>query len=321
MNGLAESGESETPTNIADIEVSLYNVRNFSFVLVLGLHANVIIAWLTGGRHLSVRYETVRNIMRYSAVVDLSLCALQMFFVVWSFVMFYTRSDSKLSMQCGGFGLDSAPIYAGVMLVASGVIVVARQTIMLSSFGQEPTLLRQNRMRVVKQSREIAVVGIVCILAAGCMAMFGSGVHLPMCYVAGKMTSNAVLLLLALVVNSVVLGAVVIARAARTDNGYKRQTKQEDFHAMSDKLATSAQDVERLLASIEELPDGISDSRWKLFVIVMRATVLALCILVGIVTLAGVFTQPVSVDTFFVLTGITLLTSVWSAYAMVRHWT
>ena len=80
VSGWAEIGESQSPAKMADIAVSLSSVRNFSWlvgiVLIVGVSANAYLVWLSARRRLSVRWETFSLILRYSSIVDMSLCVL-----------------------------------------------------------------------------------------------------------------------------------------------------------------------------------------------------------------------------------------------------
>ena len=194
LSGWADIGESQSPAKIADTAVSLSGVRNFSWlmgvVLAVGVSANVYLVWLSARRRLSVRWETFILILRYSSVVDLSLCVLLASFVTWSSVVSYVRRDVNMSFRCGDFKLENAPIYCGVIVVSSWGIVAARQAIMLFTFEPEVTVMRQNRMRAVTVLRALAVAGEVCFLGTVLLANFGPDVHMRMCYVIGTTISS-----------------------------------------------------------------------------------------------------------------------------------
>ena len=311
-----DGGVSGATTKIAYLELSLSGVRNFSslmgIVLALGVCANVYLVWLSARRRLSVRWETFRLILRYSSLVDFSLCAVLASFVSWSFVVFHrTRGVSKLALQCSDFNLNSMLVYAGVITVSSGVVVAARQSTMLFAFEREATLVRQNRTRVVKLIRDLVCVGAICFVGTISMDLFGPVAKLPMCYIKGTISSHTALLLLVPIAVSVALGVMVIAPADNADNENKATEKNLN---MCDELAVSAKDV-------EDPPDQVSDSRWNRFVVMVHVVVLTWFILAAVMASVGVLLQPISVSTFFVLTGSTSLISVWSAYSMARHWT
>ena len=166
VSGWAEIGESQSPAKMADIAVSLSSVRNFSWlvgiVLIVGVSANAYLVWLSARRRLSVRWETFSLILRYSSVVDMSLCVLLDSFVMWSSVVSYARSDMAMSFQCGDFKLECVAIYCGFIVVSSWGIVAARKAIMLFTFEPELAVLQQNRMRLVTVLRDLAVSGVVC---------------------------------------------------------------------------------------------------------------------------------------------------------------
>ena len=294
-------------------------------VLVIGVSANVHLVWLSARRRLSVRWETFRLILRYSSVVDLSLCAFLASFVMWSSVVSYERFDLNMSFQCGDFQLESAPVYGGVIVVSSWGVVAARQAIMLLAFEPEVTVLRQNRMRVVTALRNIAFAGVVCFLGTVLAAIFGPDVHLRMCYVIGTtISSHAARMIVCPSVVVLVIGSVVIARSIRTDNEY---IKRHEMHTnldigLSDDSVNSAKDVERCMTtSLEDFTDQDGDSRWSRFAAVLRMAVVTWVIVAAVLTLIGLSMQSVSVHTFVVLAGSATLSSVWSAYAITSHWT
>ena len=315
VSDLADSDASEAQTQFAEMEHSLSGVRNFSwlvgFVLALGVCANVYLIWMSARRRLSVKWEPFRLTLRYSSIVDLSSCAVLTLFVMLSFAMFHTRSDTMLSQQCGYFDLSSALGHGGIMTVSSGVVIAARQATMLGK--KEITLVRQNRVRVVKLVRDLLVVGVLFFLGAILVGNFGPVVRLPMCYVVGKMTSYVILLLAAPIFFSPLIGAVVIVGSTRRDNEDKRQETQTNLD-----LANSAKDGECLMTSIDDTPDQVSDSRWNRSVVMVRVAVLTWFILAAVMILL-VLLQPVTANTFFVLADISALISVWSVYALAMH--
>ena len=312
---------------MADIEVSLSGVRNFSWlmgvVLSMGVSANAYLVWVSARRRLSVRWETFSLLLRYSIVVDVSLCAFMTSFIVWSSVVAYARTSANVSFQCADFQLENAPIYCGVMIVGSGCIVTARQAIMLFAFEPEVQVLRQTRMRVVTVLGDLAVTGVVCFLGAVLAANFGPDIHLRMCYVIGSISSHAARMFLAPNVVVVVLCTVVIVRSTRTDNEYKRQETHTSLDT-SDDSGNTAKDDELciMMTSLENFADEECDSRWSTFIaIVLRMTVVTWVTLAAVMTLARVLMQPVSIHTFVMLSGTAALTSGWSAFAITRHWT
>ena len=313
----ADGDVSGAPTKIADLELSLSGVRNFSWlmgvVLMLGVCANVYLVWLSARRRMSVRWETFRLMLRYSSLVDLSLCTVLASFVAWSFVEFHARSDSKLTLECSDFDLNSTLVYGAVIIVSSGVVVAGRQSTMLFVFEREATLVRQNRMRVVRLIRDIVIVSAVCFVGTISMGHFGPVAELPMCYVKGTMSSHTVLLLLVPIAVSVILGVVVIAPSDSVDNENKRYRTHSNLK-MSDDLAISVNDF-------EDPSDQVSNSRWNRFVVIVHVTILTWVILAAVMATVGVLFVPISICTFFILTGSTSLISVWSAYSMARHWT
>ena len=311
---------------MADIEVSLSGVRNFSWlmgvVMSMGVFANAYLVWVSARRRLSVRWETFSLLLRYSIVVDMSLCAFMTSFIVWSSVVAYARTGANMSFQCADFQLENAPIYCGVMIVGSGCIVTARQAIMLFAFEPEVTVLRQTRMRVVTVLGDFAVVGVVCFLGAVLAANFGPDAHLRMCYVIGSISSDAARMFLAPRVVVVVLCTVVIVRSTRTDNEYEQQETHTNLDTSDDSSNTAKDDELCMMTSLEDFADGECDSRWSTFIaIVLRMAAVTWVILAAVMTLAGVLMQPVSIHSFVLLSGTAALTSGWSAFAITRHWT
>ncbi|KAI0218834.1 hypothetical protein LSAT2_029476 [Lamellibrachia satsuma] len=136
------------------------------------------------------------------------------------------------------------------------------------------------------------------------------------------MTSRAIYLLLVPIIVSVGLGVVFVSRASDSDSEYER-FETEVKHKFSNDSSCNVKIVERSMTSaeVDETPDGMSDSRWNRFVIVLHVAVLTWFILAAAMAVAGVLVQQVSVDTLFVLTAATVLTNVWSALAVTRHWT
>ena len=303
-----------------DSGLSLASVRAFSWLegalLVVGLCANVYLVRVTDRRRFPVRWDTFRLILRYSSVVDLSLCAVLASVIMWSNVLFDTGSDVTLSLQCTHFDLDSVH-YCGGIVFASGVVAAARQVVMLFTFDHEVALLRQNRMRTVRLLKDVAVVGFFGFLGTIAIGNFAPNVDLLVCYVIVPMTSRAIYLLLVPIVVSVVIGLVFVSRAFGTDSETKVKLR------FSDDSSCNAKVVARSVTSaeVDDAPDEVSDSRWNRFVIVLHVAVLAWFIFAAAMAVAGVLMQQVSVDTLFLLTAATVLTSVWSAFAVIRHWT
>ena len=318
MSDRADSDASQAQAHIPEIghSVGLSGVRNFSWlmgaILTLGVCVNVYLVWMSARRRLSVKWETFRFILRYSSLVDLSSCVVLALFVMLSVVEFHAGSGAGVSLQCGYLDLSNSLVYGGIISVSSGIVVAARQSTMLSE--KDITIVRQNRVHVAKLIRDLLVVGIVFFLGAILMDNFGPVVRLPMCYVAGKMATNAILLLVAPIFFSALLGAVVIVGSTRTDNENKETHMNLDMSQ-----ADSAEDVECLATSIDDTPHELSDRRWNRFVIAVHVAVLTWFIMAAVMTLLGVLLQPVTASTLFVLTGITALISVWSAYALAMH--
>ena len=308
-----------------DSGLSLASVRAFSWLvgglLVVGLCANVYLVRVTARRRFPVRWETFRLILRYSSVVDLSLCTVLASVILWSNVLLHNGSDVILSLQCTHFDLDNVH-YCGGIVVASSVVVAARQTVMLFTFDHEVALLRQNSMRTVRLLKDITIVGVVCFLCTMMLTNFAPIVDLQLCHVVVPMTSRTIYLLLVPIVVNVLIGVVFVLRASGTDSEYER-FEMKVKHKFSDDSSCNAKTVERSMTSpeVDEAPDEVSDSRWNRFVIILHVAVLTWFIWVAPMAVAGMLMQRVSVETLYLLTAVPVLTSVWSAFAVFRHWT
>lgn len=293
--------DKKNVTLVEDNGRSFAGMWTFSWLmgalLILGVCSNVYIVWITNQGRFPVRWDTFRLILRYTSIVDLSLCVVLALVMLQSSVPFLTGNGlESFEMQCTRFDLDSL-LNCGGIAVASGVVVAARQTIMLVAFDEEVSLLQQNRTRTAKLVRDIAVVGVVCFIATMVLSRVEPVIDLPLCYVTGRMTSRAIHLFLVPIVVNILLGVLLVARPACSDNKYVRQTNT--------KLPLS----------------DISDSRWNRFVISGHVAALTWFLLTAAMAAAGVLLRQVTVDLFFALTGGVVFTSVWSVFAVVRHWT
>ena len=287
-------GDEKTTTAEGNDGLLLAGLWAFSWLmgtlLVMGLGANVYLIRVSTRHRFPVQWDTFRTILRHSSVVDLSQCFALAAVVFRSVIM--SRTGSRLessSVQCMRFDINSL-LYAGGVVVASGVVVVARQTIMLVAFEQEVALLRQNRMRTARLVRDITVVGIVCLLATTALSPVAPSVDQPLCYVTWSMSSRLYQLVLVPVAVSVLVGVVDVV------------SRPPDTVPTSDS-------------------EHVTDSRWTRFVISAHVAAITWFVLAAALTAAGLLLQPVSVDVLMALTGGVVLTSVWSAFAVARHWT
>ena len=257
-------------------------------LLILGLCANVYLISMTNRRRFSVRWDTFRLILRYTSVVDISLCIILASVVLRSTFLSFTeiRLD-PLSVQCSSIDLDRL-LYAGGIVVASGVVVAVRQTIMLLAFDQEVMLLQQNRRRIAQLVKVIAVVGVVCFVTTMTLSRIAPAVDQPLCYVTWSMLSRPSHLILVPMSVIVILGI---------------------FDIVFRQSSIDLEDVQQ-----------VDDSRWTRFVISAHVALITWFIFAAAMTAAGVLVQPVNVDVVIMLTSCVVLTSVWSALAVAIHW-
>ena len=286
-----------------DSGLSLASIRAFSWLvgglLVVGLCANVYLVRVTARRRFPVRWDTFRLILCYSSVVDLPLCVVLASVILWSNVLLHNGSDVTLSLQCTHLHLDNVH-YCGGIVVASSVVVAARQTVMLFTFEHEVALLLGTMM----------------------LTNFAPIVDLELSHVVVPMASRTIYLLLVPIVVNVLIGVVFVLRASGTDSEYDI-FEMKVKHKFSDDSSWNAKTVERSMTSpeVDEAPDEVSDSRWNRFVIILHGAVLTWFIWVAPMAVAGMLMQRVSVETLYLLTAVPVLPSVWSAFAVFRHWT
>ena len=316
-------------------EVSLSNVSVPPWltcvIFVTGVCANAYLVWSTTRPRFAVKWETFRLILRYTSAIDsvvLLSCA----------VARYTGRDTASYVQCKHFGSGDA--YNCVCLaVGYGVTVVIRQTIMLFMFKQEVVPHRQNRMRVVKLLRDVAIAGCVSAIAVLLLDTFAPFFALRLCYVVADSSSSGILLFLVPIVASFVLGVIVVGPSPKTctDNGLecadtKAATADDATRInISDKSMTSVEEHDISVTSVEEheismssveehdITDQVSDSRWNRFIIILNATYISWFVLATSTAFGGLLTHSVDVDALNILTGCTGV-SLWSAYSVTRRW-
>ena len=299
-------------------EVPLSNVPVTSWLtcvaFITGVCANAYLVWSTARRRFQVKWETFRLILRYTSVIDsvvLLSCVLAS----------YTGSDTTLPVQCKQFGSDDA--YNCVCIaVGYGVTVVTRQTIMLVTFEQEVVLQRQNRMRVVKLLRDVAIVGFVSAIGVLLLDTFTSFFDLRLCYVIAESSSSGIIPVLVPIVASFVLGVFVVAPSPNTHTDNTQEHKDIEAATSDDatRISISAGDISMTSMEEHDISDHVSDSRWNRFIIILHATYISWFVLATAMAFGRLLTYSVAVDKLYILTGFTGV-SMWSCYSVTRRWT
>ncbi|KAI0226816.1 hypothetical protein LSAT2_022688 [Lamellibrachia satsuma] len=295
-------------------EQLLPNLWTFSWLtaglLLVGVSGNVYLVWVTTRRRFTVRWETFRLILRYSSVVDLSMCAVLASVVTWLYVVTYTGNDVKLTLKCPLYDRQGL-LWSGAILVGNGVVVAARQAVTLLAFDSEVALLNRNRMRTARLLRDVAVVGVIYFGALGLSTRFAHVVDRSLCYVVGAMSFRAVHLFLVPIVVTVIIGIVVVTRPVAE--------RQPPGDLLSDE-ATLTEPSSKAPEDDSALEE-VSHSRWNRLVIVAHVALVTWFTTMAAMAAAGVLIEPVSADTLFVLTSCTSLTSAWSVFAVITYWT
>ena len=279
-------------------------------IFVTGVCANAYLVWSTARPRCAVKWETFRLILRYTSAID-SVVLLS------CVVARYTGSDTASSVQCKHFGSGDA--YTCVCLaVGYGVTVVIRQMIMLFMFKQEVVPQRQNRMRVVKLLRDVAIAGCVSAFAVLLLDTFTPFFALRLCYVVSDSSSSGILLFLVPIVASFVLGVVVVAPSPKTCTGNRLEyadTKAATADAATrinisatsitsveehDISMTSVGEHEISMTPVEEpdVTDQVSDSRWNRFIIIVNATYISWFVLATSTAFGGLLPHSFDVDAF-----------------------
>ena len=313
-----DSGESAV--NFDDADVWFTGLRYFAgltgALLLMGILANVYLLRLTSRSRFPVRWETVRLSLRYSSVVDLSLCFAFALVILWPWVNFVTGSDVPLTLRCARFDVKYV-LRLVFVLVGSGFVVFCRQVCMLNTFQHETSLINQHGGRTVKLLRDVVILGAISVVSYLFLPNFAPDIHLVCCFVDGWMTSRTVYLFLLPVAVNVILGVVVLAPTSPPDVDAERQdvtqTTGGDF---ADKAIDSLP-----LHDYENGFDKIKHSRWNRFGIAASVSVLTWFVLVAALALTGILLQPPNVETVFVMVGVSTLHSVWSAFSLFRYWT
>ena len=295
-------------------DVWLPRIQTFSslmaVLLAVGFFSNVYIFWITTRRRFPVRWDTIRLFLRYSSVVDVSLCCVLGSVALWPLVVFHIGQAKTLTLQCARCDLNVV-LFGGVLFIACGVLVVTRQVITMLTFDLEMALLRQNRKRTMKLLVTVAVTGVLCFVAWRLLEIHQPVIDLPLCFIVGSMSSRPIYLLLVPVAVNIVV--------------HVNETRPvvECLPVILGKLSDNSELVEHSPQSSEEenAPTEVSDSRWKRLIIVLHVAVVTWFIQAAGMATAGVLTEPLNIYTLLVLTGTTSLTSAWNAFAVYRHWT
>ncbi|KAI0217035.1 hypothetical protein LSAT2_031044 [Lamellibrachia satsuma] len=295
-------------------DVWLPRIHTFSSLMAvllgLGFFSNVYIFWITTRRRFPVRWDTIRLFLRYSSVVDVSLCFVLGSVALWPLMVFHTGQATTVTLHCARYDFNLL-LLGCVLFIACGVLVVARQVITMFTFDLEMELLRQNHKRTMKLLVTVAVAGVVCFVAWRLLEIHQPVIDLPLCFIVGSMSSRPIYLLLVPVTVNIVVHA------------NERRPVVECLPVILGKLSDNSKLVEHLPQSSEE-ENGlteVSDSRWKRLIIVLHVAVVTWFILAAGMATAGVLTEPLNIYTLLVLTGTTSLTSAWNAFAIFRYWT
>ena len=208
------SHSDESIVNLNGVDICSSGLRNFAgltgALLLVGIVANAYLLRLTGRSRFPVQWKTVRLSLRYTSVLDLSLCFVLVPVILWPWVNCQTGSNVSLTLRCAHFDVERL-LFLGFVFVSSGVVVVCRQVYMLNTFQHETSLINQHGGRIVKLLRDVAVFGAVYIVGYLFLPRFVPDIHIPCCFAEGWLTSRAVYLFLLPVAVNVILGVVVCA--------------------------------------------------------------------------------------------------------------
>ncbi|KAI0229957.1 hypothetical protein LSAT2_019648 [Lamellibrachia satsuma] len=282
-------------------DVWLPRIHTFSSLMAvllgMGVLSNVYIFWITSRHRFPVRWDTIRLFLRYSSVIDVSLCCVLGSVALWPLVVLNIGQAKTLTLQCARCDLNLV-FSGGLMFLACGVLVVTRQVITMFMFEVEMALLRQNRKRTMKLLVTVAVAGAVGFVAWRLLEIHQPVIDLPLCFVDGSMLSRPIYLFLVPVAVNVVIGVVVDAKETRAVVEQSPQSSEK-----------------------ETGPTEVSDSHRKRIIVVLHVAAFTWFILATGMATAGVLTEPLNIYILFVLTGTTSLTSAWTAFAVFNYWT
>ena len=301
----------------------LPSIRTFSslmtVLLAVGFFSNVYLVWVTSRRQFPVRWETFRLFLRYSSIIDLSLCAAIVWIVLRSQLFFHVGDDVTLATECSNYGLGSV-YYSSAIVIASGVVAAARQAIVLFTFDDEVTLFNENHLRTIKLLRDVAVVGVAGFVSCKLLNRFSPDFNISLCFITGGVTSRVIyVLLLPLIVNAI-LGVVVLAQPTDPITGWE-QSQLTRVNMIDMPYKAKFADQSLLSSDVEREPAEVSDSRWKRFVIVRNVGLATWFVLTVTMAITGVLTSAIHIDTLAYLSGSFALTSAWSAFAVFKYWT
>lgn len=291
----------------------------FSFtvsLLAVGFFSNVYIIWMTTRHRFPVHWETFRLILRYSSIVDLSLCAAIAWFGLLPHKLYHVGGEVTLKIQCGRYGVDTA---LGRVTIC-GVVAASRQVSMLLTFDDEMTLRTQNSSRTMKLIRVVTFVGVVSFVSWILLKRFAPDITILMCFVSGDMTSHTTYVLLVPVVVNVVLGVVVVACPTCPVTGCE-QSQSMSVVTIDSLYRTKLVDHASSPSEKGDIPADVSVSRWRRFVIVNHVGLATWFALLVAMAFTGVLTSLLSSDVLSFLAGSSALISAWSAFAVYAYWT
>ena len=303
-----------------DADVWFSGLRNFAgltgSLLLVGILANAYLLRLTARNRFPLHWETARLSVRYSSVLDLSLCVVVVPVILWAWANFQTRTDVSLTLRCTRLDVNHLS-YLGFVLVCIGVVVVCRQMCILNMFHRETSLMKEHGGRIVKLLRDVAIVGAVSVLSYLLLPKFAPDIHLTCCFVDGWLMSRNVYLFPLPIAVNVILGFMVLTRTSRPEVDAERQQLMPTSCGDLSEKATNSLPVDDFVKRI----DHITHSPWDRAVILAWMSVLTWCVIAAAMALAGVLLQPVNVGTLFVVVSASGLHGAWTVYAVSRYWT
>ena len=309
-----DSGDSIV--NFDDADVWFSGIRNFAgltgALLLVGILANAYLLRLTGRNRFPLHWETARLSLRYSSVIDLSLCFVLVPVILWPWVNYQT--DVSLTLRCTRFDVDHVSFF-GFVLVCIGVVVVCRQVCMLNMFQHETPLINEHGGRTVKLLRDVVILGTVSAVSYLFLPKFAPDIHLICCFVDGWLTSRNVYLFPLPVAVNVILGVIILARRSPPEvDAERQQLTQTTCGDLPDKA------IDSLPVHVKRF-EHMTHSQCDRAVILAWASLLTWCVLAASMALVGVLLQPSNVGTLFVVVSVSTLHSAWTVYAVSRYWT